>query len=221
MKNKQPRQPRHSQAVEHPQPRKKRELHPEEEALWQQVRKTVQPISSKRQGLKHWLDGEQGDPVPLSTSELETTGLLNSVPGQQLLRSFPTPSYKPPVSKQASFPGLPSTIDDKTARKLVKGKRELDSRLDLHGMTQDRAHRILEDFVFQQYHAGSKIVLVITGKGRAEEGILRNAVPRWLREPLLAQYVSAFRVSHSAHGGEGALYVRLRNKDRFPKRKET
>ena len=216
MKQKQPRQTR---TEEYSHGRKKRDLHPEEEALWQQVRITVQPISSKRQGLKHWLDNESGNPVPPTTNELETTRLLNPVPGKQPQRSFPTPSYTVPVPKQVPFPGFPSTIDDKTTKKLVKGKRELDARIDLHGMTQDRAHRVLQDFVFQQYHAGSKIVLVITGKGRPEEGILRNAVPRWLREPQIAEYVSAFRVSHSAHGGEGALYVRLRNKGRFQKRK--
>jgi len=200
--------------------RKKRELDPEEEALWQQVRKTVQPMSSRRQGLKHWLDNDPGDPATPSAHELKPAGPLNPGLAAQSARRFETPSYSPHASQTALFQGFPSTIDAKTARKLVKGKRELDARVDLHGMTQDRAHRILRDFVFQQYHAGSKVVLVITGKGRPEEGTLRNAVPRWLREPQLAEYVSAFRVSHGTHGGEGALYVRLRNKDRFPKRKE-
>ncbi len=54
------------------------------------------------------------------------------------------------------------------------------------------------------------MVMVITGKGRLSGGILRQMVPHWLREPQCAAYVSAFREAHVSHGGEGALYVRLR-----------
>lgn len=199
--------------------KKKRQLHPDEEALWQQVRQTVQPISTKRQNLKHWLDGE-----PKIQTEKSVSNDAPAVKTVRPIRQFPAPDYSPPISRPVPSPAAilaaPSLIDDKTARKLVKGKQAIDSRIDLHGMTQERAHRVLQDFIFQQYFAGSKILLVITGKGRMQEGILRNAVPRWLREPQLAEFVSAFRMSHISHGGEGALYVRLRNKNRLERRKK-
>jgi len=65
-------------------------------------------------------------------------------------------------------------------------------------------------------------VLVITGKGgrqfddpdgrrfSEERGVLRRLVPEWLREPALRQMVVSFTESHERHGGEGALYIKLR-----------
>jgi DNA-nicking Smr family endonuclease len=59
-------------------------------------------------------------------------------------------------------------------------------------------------------------VLVITGKcGRAgdaggERGVLKRQVPQWLRLPEFRAYVVGFEAAHIGHGGEGALYVRIR-----------
>jgi DNA-nicking Smr family endonuclease len=35
-------------------------------------------------------------------------------------------------------------------------------------------------------------------------------VPRWLSEPEFSQWVVSFAPASKRHGGEGALYVRLR-----------
>jgi DNA-nicking Smr family endonuclease len=52
---------------------------------------------------------------------------------------------------------------------------------------------------------------VITGKGRgAEPGVLRRQVPQWLGLPEFRSLVLGFEDAHVTHGGEGALYVRLR-----------
>ena len=55
---------------------------------------------------------------------------------------------------------------------------------------------------------------MITGKGRlgaaSERGVLRRQVPQWLTLSEFRVYVSGFEEAHVAHGGEGALYVRLR-----------
>jgi DNA-nicking Smr family endonuclease len=59
-------------------------------------------------------------------------------------------------------------------------------------------------------------VLVITGKGaraqdeRGERGVLKRQVPLWLKLPEFRAYVVGFEEAHIGHGGEGALYVRLR-----------
>ena len=56
-------------------------------------------------------------------------------------------------------------------------------------------------------------MLVITGKGgrgQAERGVLRRQVPHWLALPEFRDLVIGFEDAHIAHGGEGALYVRLR-----------
>ena len=43
-----------------------------------------------------------------------------------------------------------------------------------------------------------------------ERGVLRRQVPLWLQLPELRDAVVGFEEAHVAHGGEGALYVRLR-----------
>jgi DNA-nicking Smr family endonuclease len=58
-------------------------------------------------------------------------------------------------------------------------------------------------------------VLVITGKGKAggaetERGVLRRQVPQWLSLPEFRSLVVGFEEAHIGHGGEGALYVRVR-----------
>jgi len=55
---------------------------------------------------------------------------------------------------------------------------------------------------------------VITGKGaraaEGERGVLKRQVPHWLGLPEFRALVIGFEDAHSAHGGAGALYVRVR-----------
>jgi DNA-nicking Smr family endonuclease len=92
----------------------------------------------------------------------------------------------------------------------------IEARIDLHGMTQSEAHRVLTGFITGQQAAGRRCVLVITGKGRGKQGagILRESVPRWLNEGPLRERVLAFDYARPQDGGEGALYVLLRRKRR-------
>ena len=57
-------------------------------------------------------------------------------------------------------------------------------------------------------------VLIITGKGKmgaeSERGVLRRQVPHWLNQPEFRALVVGFEEAHIGHGGEGALYVRIR-----------
>ena len=79
-------------------------------------------------------------------------------------------------------------------------------------MTQDRARFALLDFLQMAQMADYRMVLVITGKGDQGRGILRANVPRWLSLPAFAPLVNGYRESESAHGREGALYVRIRRR---------
>jgi DNA-nicking Smr family endonuclease len=98
---------------------------------------------------------------------------------------------------------------------LSRGRKEIDARLDLHGMTQTRAHRALSGFLQRAHSDGLTFVLIITGKGRtigpeSERGVLRRQVPQWLSLPEFRSLVVGFEEAHIGHGGEGALYVRIR-----------
>jgi DNA-nicking Smr family endonuclease len=106
-----------------------------------------------------------------------------------------------------------SGLDRRSAEKLRRGELRLEARLDLHGMTQDEAHRALAGFVVRAQEAGKRCILVITGKGSGERGgVLRAAVPRWLGEAPLRGRVLATAPAQPRDGGAGALYVLLRRR---------
>ena len=90
--------------------------------------------------------------------------------------------------------------------------------IDLHGLNQAEAHQSLRGFLRHSQARGAKLVIVVTGKGgpsdeagpwRHERGVLRRLTPHWLREPDLRSIVLGFEEAGRAHGGSGALYVRL------------
>jgi DNA-nicking Smr family endonuclease len=114
-----------------------------------------------------------------------------------------------PVARRT--PGL----DDSTARRLGKGRIAPQARLDLHGMTADRAHAALARFLSDCAAQGLRCVLVVTGKGRGAhggrgDGLLRRDTPRWLSTPAMAVHVVGVFAAHPRHGGDGALYIYLK-----------
>jgi DNA-nicking Smr family endonuclease len=127
---------------------------------------------------------------------------------------------KSPAKKKA-ISGAPSGINGATQDKLRRGLIEPDARIDLHGMTQEAAHRTLFAWMATAHARGFRLVLVITGKGNPKgddnapwmispHGVLKQMVPRWLKEPGLAGLVASSGPAHARHGGGGALYVYLR-----------
>lgn len=111
-------------------------------------------------------------------------------------------------------------LDRNSENRLRRGEMPIDARLDLHGLTQDRAARSLHDFVLDAYDEGLRCLLVITGKGRPRDdsrpwyepqaGILRERVPDWLREPGLRDKILRVVPAARHHGGDGAYYILLR-----------
>ena len=95
-------------------------------------------------------------------------------------------------------------------RRLVQGNLEIGARLDLHGMTAAQAERSLARFIDSASTAHHRCVLVITGKGRGGQGVLRRLVPKWLKTSPLSGRILAISNATQADGGEGALYVMLR-----------
>lgn len=88
-------------------------------------------------------------------------------------------------------------------------------------MTAIHAHDALIGFMRTSHARGLRFVLVITGKGGHRRdpddagfipegaGVLRHAVPRWLRETPMRPLVTGVYNAHLRHGGEGALYIQL------------
>ena len=101
-------------------------------------------------------------------------------------------------------------IERKAITSLRKGDVSIAAKIDLHGMTQERAFDALMHFIPASQGARRCVVLVVTGKGRGGDGVLKQNVPSWLNHPTLRPYVLGFDVAHPKHGGDGALYVMIR-----------
>jgi DNA-nicking Smr family endonuclease len=107
-------------------------------------------------------------------------------------------------------------------QRVARGREPIDARLDLHGMTQQEAHTELLRFLHRAQASGVKTALVVTGKGLRKSsssdgrdadnrhGVLKRQVPMWLALPEFRPLIVGFDDAHVGHGGEGALYVRLR-----------
>lgn len=131
--------------------------------------------------------------------------------GRRLERGPVRTTDKLPELKTGASPG----VDKRTAARLKRGQLAIDGRIDLHGMTQAKAHRALEGFLTASQGAGKRCVLVITGKGlrpTGETGVLRNLVPRWMNAPAIRGRVLSFCTAQPRDGGTGALYVLLKRK---------
>jgi DNA-nicking Smr family endonuclease len=119
------------------------------------------------------------------------------------------PAARQPKTK--SPPPL-APLGRRMKQRVARGKDAIDGRLDLHGFTQAEAHGALLQFLQRSQAKGAKLVVVITGKGSrgGGEGVLKRQVPLWLKLPEFRGLIVGFEDAHRTHGGEGALYVRLR-----------
>jgi len=164
-----------------------RRLSPEERRLWSRVARTVRPAPGRK------VESE-GD-APASAS------LVGAEPGPALA---PAPQQRP------RKPGPPEDLSGQ--RRIRRGQSEIDARLDLHGHTQDTAHRELVSFILREHAAGSRCILVITGKGRLGTGVLRARLFDWIADPDLRSMIAGHARAHPRHGGEGAVYLFLKAK---------
>lgn len=123
--------------------------------------------------------------------------------------ALPTvPAAKPEAPGAAPLQvGAAAGVDRRTTDRLRRGRMAIEGRLDLHGHSQESAHRALNAFIHAAHDQGKRCVLVVTGKGK---GILQSGVPRWLNEPDLRRKVLSIEYAQQKDGGTGALYVLLR-----------
>jgi DNA-nicking Smr family endonuclease len=190
------KRPSASHDVEISGQRRKRALSEDDRALWEMVAKQVKPLKKKPRVPKLH--------PPMSAAEPA------SAPPTATSRPI-APASIPKPAKPKVPPLVP--LGRRERSRLSRGRSEIDARLDLHGMTQGRAHQALHLFLQRAHNEGHAFVLVITGKGVAgdsERGVLRRQVPHWLSLPEFRSLVIGFEEANIGHGGSGALYVRIR-----------
>lgn len=173
---------------------RRRTLAPDEVRIWRAVVRDVVPLPDRA-------------PVVEDVPEPAMSPPPASLPAPPL--SVPPPRRDLPALAHGRMPGL----DRRSAERLKRGEMPIDGRLDLHGMTQDLAHAALTAFIGRAFETGKRCLLVITGKGTREgSGVLRANVPRWLNQPPLRERILGFTYARPQHGGEGALYVLVRQR---------
>jgi DNA-nicking Smr family endonuclease len=181
--------------------RKGRRLSSDDIALWDGVTRTVRPLRKRaRPKEAHPEPAEPATPAKAKASRRAAAATAVPV-------TPPAPKKPPPLAP----------LDRKAKQKIARGRETIDARLDLHGHSQAEAHDALLRFLRRTQARGGRVVLVITGKGgrnlggRGESGgVLKRAVPLWLALPEFRDTVIGFVSAAAGHGGEGALYVRLR-----------
>ena len=177
--------------------RRRRVLTRDERVLWNTFTHSIMPLRSESPE-----PGGSEEPDQAITTPTLTPARMKKPPVPQL-----------PQREPASPPLAP--LGRRMRARVARGREAIDARLDLHGLTQSEAHSELLRFLRSASKRGARLVLVITGKGRrgesdGERGVLRRQVPQWLGLNEFRPFVVGFEDAHVAHGGEGALYVRVR-----------
>ncbi len=116
--------------------------------------------------------------------------------------------------------GTVADIDRATIRRFKRQEFPVESVLDLHGFTEERAFEAVNDFVINAYLDGKRCVIIITGKGLnhetedifAAKGVLKQRVPQWLNGEELRQFILSYIHPAERLGGKGALYILLRRR---------
>jgi DNA-nicking Smr family endonuclease len=185
---------------------RRRPLTDDEEALWSGFARSIKPLRPAKTKAK-------AATKPASAPEIKPGPQRAAKPLQPAASSSPKQSpVKPPPKPPPLAP-----LNKRGKKRVARGRDAIDARIDLHGMTQSEAHDALVGFIRRAQSHGARIVLVVTGKGSGalrdgerERGVLRRQVPLWLALPEFRPLILGFDPAHVAHGGEGALYVRLR-----------
>lgn len=191
------------------EPRRRR-LSEDEHQLWSGITRSVTPLKRKPAGAsaspKSAQKRREGPPVAVRAA------------GRRADAAHAKPAAPKAGTKTAAKPvaAMPA-LERRQKQRLARGTEPIDQRIDLHGRTQSEAYVALLAFLRRAQHEGARYVLVITGKGGfagaealRERGVLKRQVPLWLRQAEFRHFVLAAEDAHRAHGGEGALYIRIR-----------
>jgi len=96
-------------------------------------------------------------------------------------------------------------------------------KLDLHGFSLSESNEIVKKFIIKFYNSEHKKILIVTGKGLRSKSldnpyiseklsVLRYAIPEFIKNDNdLSNKVNAISKADLKDGGDGAIYISLRN----------
>ncbi len=115
----------------------------------------------------------------------------------------------PAVPAQAAKP-LPQSLDVNQDKRVRRGRVSIDTKIDLHDMTQTMARPALHKAIIRAANRNKTCLLVVTGKGLRGDGVLRRNFPLWIADPAVRPLIASYAPAHIKHGGSGAWYVFLK-----------
>lgn len=168
-----------------------RRLSAHERALWARVAASVKPLPGKR-----------APEAPVVAAPAPAAPAL-------VARPAPAPAKPPPPRAKPQPHPLGAPLDGTWDRQISRGRLSPDRVIDLHGHSVADAHAILASAILAG--DGSRVILVVTGKGRPDRPArIRAELMHWLERPDLRPHVASLRNAHPRHGGGGAFYIVLR-----------
>ncbi|TNE65168.1 MAG: hypothetical protein EP335_06380 [Alphaproteobacteria bacterium] len=189
-------------------------------------------MSARKKGPLSDTDKQLWDTVAATVTPLGARPDAPPIPPRRMVRPLEREAELPSEWFAGTGPAPDTSIDRKTRRRLARGHMAVSRSVDLHGMSQETAQRLLKRTIEDAVRAGEKALIVVTGKGgrrfsqigdipaafRTREsfnqfgGVLKRMVPLWLEGPELRPFIQSYGTAAIEHGGEGALYVLLRRR---------
>jgi len=103
-------------------------------------------------------------------------------------------------------------VDPRELRRLRTQRYAIDGKLDLHGLSRDRAKSAVVEFVARKRREGDRALLIVHGKGTHSprgEAVLRGEIGAWLSQSSAAKDVLAFASLVEHDDTSGAVTVLL------------
>ena len=100
-------------------------------------------------------------------------------------------------------------------------------KLDLHGFSLVEANKIVKNFIINSFNSGYKKLLIVTGKGLRSKShdnpylseklsVLKYSVREYIKnDENLANKINSISTADIKDGGEGAIYIFLKNNKKF------
>lgn len=200
--------------------KKKSSLSDDDRAIWKAATAHIEPhkktAAHRRKRLRPIVDefgndeagGIASGHIPKPSAQKKYQKKWKRIEVAPALKPFATSSASPaPLIND-----LPAMATDVFGR-IQSGKRKIDARLDLHGMTQATAHRRVIAFIQSCVSGKLKTILIITGKGSASnsQAVLQKNLPRWLAaHSEIARSIAGIQSAPRDLGGSGAFVITLK-----------
>ena len=100
-------------------------------------------------------------------------------------------------------------------------------KLDLHGFSLIEANKTVKKFIIESFNNGYKKLLIVTGKGGRSKSranpylseklsVLKYSVPEYINnDENLINKIRTISKASLKDGGEGAIYIFLKNSEKF------